>query len=59
MGKIDHGDYEEYGTDTFIRGLDVDIPERCVTWSTGTDDDNIGFNVRGGNEYRLGIYVSQ
>ena len=57
--KLTQGDYEEYGSANFFRGIDVDIPERCITLSNVTDDEDLGFNIRGGNEYRLGIYVSK
>ncbi|XP_076101608.1 uncharacterized protein LOC143071282 isoform X2 [Mytilus galloprovincialis] len=58
MKKVTTGEYEEYGAANYFRGIDVDIPERCVTSSNVTDEEDLGLNIRGGNEYRLGIYVS-
>ncbi|XP_052100288.1 uncharacterized protein LOC127734453 isoform X2 [Mytilus californianus] len=58
MKKVTNGEYEEYGATNYFRGIDVDIPERCVTSSNVTDEEDLGLNIRGGNEYRLGIYVS-
>ncbi|CAG2223938.1 PDZD7 [Mytilus edulis] len=58
MKKVTTGEYEEYSAANYFRGIDVDIPERCVTSSNVTDEEDLGLNIRGGNEYRLGIYVS-
>lgn len=57
--KLTHGVYEELDKANFFRGIDVNIPERCVTLSNITEDEDLGFNIRGGNEYRLGIFVSK
>ncbi|KAL4231085.1 PDZ domain containing [Mactra antiquata] len=53
------GDFEECGISNHIRGLDVDVPERRVNLKFGKTNKGLGFNVRGGREYGLGIYVSK
>ena len=57
--KLISGDFEECGMTHFIRGLDVDVPERRINLKFGKNDKTLGFNVRGGKEYGLGIYVSK
>ena len=57
--KLVAGEFEECGLTHFIRGLDVDVPERRVNLKFGRNDKTLGFNVRGGKEYGLGIYISK
>ncbi|KAH3708217.1 uncharacterized protein LOC127857219 [Dreissena polymorpha] len=57
--RIISGDFEECGISNHIRGLDVDVPERRINLKFGPADRTLGFNIRGGREYGLGIYVSK
>ncbi|XP_062568351.1 uncharacterized protein LOC134230537 [Saccostrea cucullata] len=49
------GEFEKSGSAHYIKGLDMDIPERRVTL---INDGVLGLNIRGGSEFGLGIYVS-
>ncbi|XP_061184785.1 uncharacterized protein LOC133192790 [Saccostrea echinata] len=49
------GEFEKSGASHYIKGLDMDIPERRVTL---INDGVLGLNIRGGSEFGLGIYVS-
>ncbi|XP_022339802.2 PDZ domain-containing protein 7-like isoform X3 [Crassostrea virginica] len=49
------GELEKCGSVHYIKGLDVDVPERRVTL---VNDGVLGLNIRGGAEFGLGIYVS-
>lgn len=57
--KLISGEFEECGISHHIRGLDVDVPERRINLKFGRSDKTLGFNIRGGREYGLGIYVSR
>lgn len=50
------GELEKCGSVHYIKGLDVDVPERRVTL---VNDGVLGLNIRGGAEFGLGIYVSR
>ncbi|KAL3864570.1 hypothetical protein ACJMK2_006236 [Sinanodonta woodiana] len=58
-GQIIAGDFEECGVMHYIRGLDVDISERRVNLKYARREKTLGFNIRGGSEYGLGIYISK
>ncbi|XP_060069538.1 uncharacterized protein LOC132549609 [Ylistrum balloti] len=53
------GEYEEGGGTGYIRGLDADFPERRLTLSISGRHKELGFNIRGGMEYGIGIYISK
>ncbi|KAK3589729.1 hypothetical protein CHS0354_021048 [Potamilus streckersoni] len=57
--QIISGDFEECGVMHYIRGLDVDISERRVNLKYARREKTLGFNIRGGSEYGLGIYISK
>ncbi|XP_069140094.1 PDZ domain-containing protein 7-like isoform X2 [Argopecten irradians] len=53
------GEYEDGGGTGYIRGLDADFPERRLTLSISDRHKELGFNIRGGVEYGIGIYISK
>ncbi len=54
------GDLEDQGTFHFPTGLAfVDSIERRIHMLVGRADQYLGFNIRGGSEYGLAIYVSR
>ncbi|XP_033756926.1 uncharacterized protein LOC117339451 isoform X2 [Pecten maximus] len=53
------GEYEDGGGSGYIRGLDADFPERRLTLSLSDRHKELGFNIRGGMEYGIGIYISK
>ncbi|XP_021361258.1 uncharacterized protein LOC110455442 isoform X2 [Mizuhopecten yessoensis] len=53
------GEYEDGGGSAFIRGLDAEFPERRLTLSISDRHKELGFNIRGGIEYGIGIYISK
>lgn len=57
--RIIKGEFEECGILHNIRGLDVDLPERRVSLKFEKTHRTLGFNVRGGKEYGVGIYISR
>ncbi|XP_045189778.2 uncharacterized protein LOC123547069 isoform X2 [Mercenaria mercenaria] len=57
--KLISGEFEECGISHSIRGLDVEVPERRINLKFGKANRGLGFNIRGGREYGLGIYVSK
>lgn len=57
--RLISGEFQECGHSHNIRGLEVDIPERRINLKFGKTDRTLGFNIRGGREYDLGIYVSK
>ncbi|XP_060553441.1 PDZ domain-containing protein 7-like isoform X3 [Ruditapes philippinarum] len=57
--KLISGEFEECGISHSIRGLDVEVPERRISLKFGKANRGLGFNIRGGREYGLGIYVSK
>lgn len=50
------GEFEKCGSVHYIKGLDMDVPERRVTL---VNNGVLGMNIRGGSEFGLGIYVSR
>ncbi|XP_052773192.1 uncharacterized protein LOC128212016 isoform X2 [Mya arenaria] len=58
-GRLISGEFEECGISHHIRGLDVDVPERRINLTFPRGDRRMGFNIRGGREFGLGIYVSK
>lgn len=60
-GQMLEGSYEDHGTFHYPAGLSfVDgVIERRIHLSLTKENQFLGFNVRGGMEYGLGIYVSK
>lgn len=50
------GEFEKCGSVHYIKGLDMDVPERRVTL---VNNGILGMNIRGGSEFGLGVYVSR
>lgn len=57
--KLMSGEFEECGISHNIRGLQVEVPERRINLKFGKANRSLGFNIRGGREFSLGIYVSK
>ncbi len=58
--SIVRGEFEEHGVPHHPAGLSyVDGIERHINLAAGSRGQFLGFNIRGGSEYGLGIYVSK
>ena len=59
-GKIVEGEYEDHGTFHYPTGLAfVDSIDRKIHMLVSRADQYLGFNIRGGSEYGLCIFVSK
>ena len=61
LNYIVEGDFEEHGTYQNPVGLSFldGVIERRIHLTTSKRNQHLGFNIRGGGEYGLGIYVSK
>ncbi|XP_064631719.1 uncharacterized protein LOC135490004 [Lineus longissimus] len=61
MGSIIEGQFDDSFTNGFTSGMPMlnGLTERRVNLTINSEDDFLGFNIRGGSEYGLGVYVSK